>query len=272
MARSRSTSGPGSTARSGRPEAVDPAVRAFVGTMQREAFELPEWDAQAHPQHELTPPAAVASLFPLPCPTLVVVGDPDQPAVADAATRLARRSRTFAASCSPTPPTCCPSSGPTPSRWSSGSSPGGDARGPPPRAPVVALGDSYTIGTAPRPAERWPDQLVGGCGAAAAAPRLVANLGVNGFTSRDVIHDELPALDGLAPEFASILVGVNDVVQGFRGSVRGERRGDPGGAARPPARRPARGGNDAGLHGHAAGRGYGDPASQSAGIRAPTRS
>ena len=80
----------------------------------------------------------------------------------------------------------------------------------------VALGDSYTIGTAvARPDERWPDQLVARSRGADSRPRLelVANLGVNGFTSRDVIDQELPALPGLSPEFVSILVGVNDVVQ-----------------------------------------------------------
>ena len=75
----------------------------------------------------------------------------------------------------------------------------------------VALGDSYTIGTAlDAPAERWPDQLVTRC----AGLDLIANLGVNGFTSRDVIETELPRLASLSPDFASILVGVNDVVQG----------------------------------------------------------
>jgi lysophospholipase L1-like esterase len=79
----------------------------------------------------------------------------------------------------------------------------------------VALGDSYTIGTSTRnAAERWPDQLVVRLGPEAPTLELVANLGVNGFTSRDVIEVELPQLDALRPEFASLLVGVNDVVQG----------------------------------------------------------
>jgi lysophospholipase L1-like esterase len=78
----------------------------------------------------------------------------------------------------------------------------------------VALGDSYTIGTGTRtPAERWPDQLVARLGPTPPTLDLVANLGVNGYTSRDVIDAELPRLDGLRPEFASLLVGVNDVVQ-----------------------------------------------------------
>ena len=81
----------------------------------------------------------------------------------------------------------------------------------------VALGDSYTIGTAVDvAAERWPDQLIDRCRTDDGAARLelVANLGVNGFTSRDVIEHELPRLRDLHPEFVSILVGVNDVVQG----------------------------------------------------------
>lgn len=78
----------------------------------------------------------------------------------------------------------------------------------------VALGDSYTIGTGTRRAEeRWPDQLVARLGATGPILELVANLGVNGFTSRDVIDDELPRVGALRPEFVTLLVGVNDVVQ-----------------------------------------------------------
>ena len=79
----------------------------------------------------------------------------------------------------------------------------------------VALGDSYTIGTSVMPAERWPEQLVAAVGPPA-APRLelVANLGVNGYTSADLIREELPALDRLRPELVSVLIGVNDVVGG----------------------------------------------------------
>jgi lysophospholipase L1-like esterase len=76
----------------------------------------------------------------------------------------------------------------------------------------VALGDSYTIGTAVAAvSERWPDQLVARLGDRL---ELVANLGVNGFTSRDVIESELPQVAALRPDVASLLVGVNDVVQG----------------------------------------------------------
>ena len=73
----------------------------------------------------------------------------------------------------------------------------------------VALGDSYTVGTSVERAERFPDQL------SLREPRLelVANLGVNGYTTGDLIRDELPALPGHAPGFVTLLIGVNDVVQ-----------------------------------------------------------
>jgi acyl-CoA thioesterase-1 len=82
------------------------------------------------------------------------------------------------------------------------------------RLRYVALGDSYTIGTAVAPEERWPNQLVQRLGPVPPTLHLVANLGVNGYTSRDLIRDELPPLRTLEPGFVSVLIGVNDVVQG----------------------------------------------------------
>lgn len=78
----------------------------------------------------------------------------------------------------------------------------------------VALGDSYTIGTSVGPADRWPDRLVAALAGGRLHLELVANLGVNGATSGDVIARQLPRLDDLAPDFATLLIGVNDVVQG----------------------------------------------------------
>jgi acyl-CoA thioesterase-1 len=74
----------------------------------------------------------------------------------------------------------------------------------------VGLGDSYTIGTSVAEAERWPNQLVERIDEL----ELVGNPAVNGFTSADLINDELPQLDALRPELVSVLIGVNDVVQG----------------------------------------------------------
>jgi acyl-CoA thioesterase I len=109
----------------------------------------------------------------------------------------------------------------------------------------VALGDSFTIGTSVRPEERWPNQLAAALDAERAPERggieavvgrgggrgdegrasggpsserprldLIANLAVNGSTSQDVIAAELPVLERLDPEFVSLLVGTNDVIQG----------------------------------------------------------
>jgi acyl-CoA thioesterase-1 len=75
----------------------------------------------------------------------------------------------------------------------------------------VALGDSYTIGTSVSADESWPSQLVARLGGRLV---LTANLGVNGYSTDDLIHNELPALDRLEPEFVTLMIGVNDVVRG----------------------------------------------------------
>jgi pimeloyl-ACP methyl ester carboxylesterase len=74
------------------PDAVAPEVRAFVGRMQREAFEIPEWDADEAPEHELAPPAA-GRLAELRCPVLVVVGEADDPAILAVGERIAETAR-----------------------------------------------------------------------------------------------------------------------------------------------------------------------------------
>lgn len=74
----------------------------------------------------------------------------------------------------------------------------------------VALGDSYTIGTSVEPADRWPEQLA----ARVRELEVVGNPAVNGYTTADLIARELPLLGSLRPEFVTLLIGVNDVVQG----------------------------------------------------------
>lgn len=97
--------------------------------------------------------------------------------------------------------------------------PVGDGPAAPRPLRYVALGDSYTIGTAVSPEERWPNQLVARLAAAATAEgreapiELVGNPAVNGFTTRDVIAVELPQLETLRPELVSLLIGTNDVIQ-----------------------------------------------------------
>ena len=73
----------------------------------------------------------------------------------------------------------------------------------------LALGDSYTIGTgASDESHSWPSII---------ARRLNAELtnpSVNGYTTLDLIRDELPYLERIKPDLVSILIGVNDLVQG----------------------------------------------------------
>jgi acyl-CoA thioesterase-1 len=89
----------------------------------------------------------------------------------------------------------------------------------------VALGDSYTIGTSVTVDERWPNQLVARLAEDGIALELIENLGVNGYTSADLIRDELPRLNELDPEFVTLLIGVNDVVQGVPENAYGENVG-----------------------------------------------
>ena len=93
----------------------------------------------------------------------------------------------------------------------------------------VALGDSYTIGTSVARSEAWPSRLVATLGPGPdGRPRLelVANLASNGRTSHDVLDDQLPRIARLRPDFVTLLIGVNDVVQGvafetYRANVTG---------------------------------------------------
>lgn len=71
------------------PEDVDPAVRAKVGEMQRNAFEI-QLDAEPGELRRLDPPA-VERLEEVSVPTLVVVGDADVDDVLERAELLATR-------------------------------------------------------------------------------------------------------------------------------------------------------------------------------------
>jgi pimeloyl-ACP methyl ester carboxylesterase len=68
--------------------AVDPAVRAAVGAMQRRAFEVATWDDAASPEEGLEPEAP-GRLGELTVPVLILVGDEDQSTIRDEAARIA---------------------------------------------------------------------------------------------------------------------------------------------------------------------------------------
>ncbi len=73
----------------------------------------------------------------------------------------------------------------------------------------LALGDSYTIGTgASDAAHGWPSIIAARLGA------QLTNPAVNGYTTLDLIRDELPYVQRIEPDIVSVLIGVNDLVQG----------------------------------------------------------
>ena len=79
----------------------------------------------------------------------------------------------------------------------------------------LALGDSYTIGTgASSEAHNYPSILAARLTEATGAEVNLTNPAVNGFTTRDLIDNELGYLARLKPQLVSVLIGVNDLVQG----------------------------------------------------------
>ena len=79
----------------------------------------------------------------------------------------------------------------------------------------LALGDSYTIGTgASAEANNYPSILAKRLADETGTKVEVSNPAVNGFTTVDLIRSELSYVDRLKPELVSILIGVNDLVQG----------------------------------------------------------
>lgn len=78
----------------------------------------------------------------------------------------------------------------------------------------VALGDSYTIGEGVAPAEAWPILLTSHLRERGIPIKLVANPSVTGWTTAQLIEHELPVVEASRPTFATLLIGVNDWVQG----------------------------------------------------------
>jgi len=80
----------------------------------------------------------------------------------------------------------------------------------------LALGDSYTICTgATSPAQRWPSVIARRLEETLGRAVDVTNLGVNGYTTSQLIAHELPHLGDAAWDCISVLVGANDLYQGY---------------------------------------------------------
>lgn len=77
----------------------------------------------------------------------------------------------------------------------------------------AAIGDSYTIGEGVNENERWSNQLVEHLKQEGIELEIVCNPSVTGWTTQQVIDNELPVYKNSKPDFATLLIGVNDWVQ-----------------------------------------------------------
>lgn len=78
----------------------------------------------------------------------------------------------------------------------------------------VALGDSYSNGEGETPHDAWPVVLTQHLKQTGHDIELVANPSMSGFTTQDLIENELPVFISSRPTFASLLIGANDLFQG----------------------------------------------------------
>jgi lysophospholipase L1-like esterase len=79
----------------------------------------------------------------------------------------------------------------------------------------LALGDSYTIGTSVDKSQNFPTAIALRLQQATARHVYIQNLGVNGYTTQDVIQDQLPVAERGGWDVLTVLIGVNDYVHGF---------------------------------------------------------
>src|SRR5437588_11782050 len=78
----------------------------------------------------------------------------------------------------------------------------------------AVIGDSYSCGEGAAPKESWPALLAQHLNAQGLHVDLVSNPSRTGWTTKDAIDRELPKFINANPNFATLLIGVNDWVQG----------------------------------------------------------
>jgi lysophospholipase L1-like esterase len=88
-----------------------------------------------------------------------------------------------------------------------------ESRVTPAEVRYLAIGDSFTIGTGSLAARAFPARLAArwrarGC------PLVEKNVAVNGYTTDDLIAEELPALATFRPTLVTVAIGANDIVRG----------------------------------------------------------
>ena len=88
------------------------------------------------------------------------------------------------------------------------------AEAKPEKIRYAVVGDSYSSGEGATPGESWPSLLTQHLKAQGLNIELVSNPSVTGWTAKDAIDKELPKFVNSGPNFATLLIGVNDWVQG----------------------------------------------------------
>ena len=87
---------------------------------------------------------------------------------------------------------------------------------------LLALGDSFTIGTGGPPSLSFPERLASRWRSTGHAV-TVLNLARNGYTTDNLIDEELPRAKAFAPTLVTLAIGANDIVQGRDGEAYRER-------------------------------------------------
>src|SRR6202040_726584 len=78
----------------------------------------------------------------------------------------------------------------------------------------AVIGDSYSCGEGATPKESWPSLMTQHLKSQGVDVDLVSNPSVTGWTTKAAIDRELPKFINSNPSFATLLIGVNDWVQG----------------------------------------------------------
>jgi acyl-CoA thioesterase-1 len=79
----------------------------------------------------------------------------------------------------------------------------------------LALGDSFTIGTGTTPDRSFPAVLAR-IWTERGRTVVLSNPAVNGYTTGDLIREELPLVASFQPTLVTLLIGANDIVRGSK--------------------------------------------------------
>ncbi len=83
-----------------------------------------------------------------------------------------------------------------------------------PEVRYLALGDSFTIGTGSSESQAFPSRLKPLLEKKRATPVKLLNPAVNGYSTQELIDDELPTVEAFKPTLVTLAVGANDIVRG----------------------------------------------------------